>query len=276
MLNQVFPDDEALQGAKHYIQEVVDLIGYDKVEHILAITCRTDQAISVNLGQWLILRFRRKGDGMEAQFALDCEPDTTFEGLTFKKMEAFSKRWAGERSIYLVTFDWDGRTQLPADFLNAWKSAIRYAYQIFKGWTASSYMNYHQPELTSALVSETARSRHADYLQGEVGELFEALRKRILNLDPSVREEFKKLYIAYKTSTNFVDVVPQRSGLRLSLNMKFSEVHDPKGICRDITDIGRWGNGDVEIRLTAAKQLEDVMFLIRQAFEKHSDLEIAA
>ena len=73
-----------------------------------------------------------------------------------------------------------------------------------------------------------------------------------------------------------MDVVPQRSGLRLSLNMKFSEVHDPKGICRDITDIGRWGNGDVEIRLTASKQLEDMMYLIHQAFEKQSDLEIAA
>ncbi|MFJ5622893.1 DUF5655 domain-containing protein [Peribacillus loiseleuriae] len=58
--------------------------------------------------------------------------------------------------------------------------------------------------------------------------LFEQLRKRICNLDSSVREEFKKIYIAYKTTTNFVDIVPQKSRLRLSLNMVFNEIHDPK------------------------------------------------
>lgn len=48
-------------------------------------------------------------------------------------------------------------------------------------------------------------------LTGNMLELFEELRKRICNLDSSVREEFKKLYIAYKTTTNFVDVVPQKA-----------------------------------------------------------------
>jgi len=63
--------------------------------------------------------------------------------------------------------------------------------------------------------------------------------------------------------------VPQVKQLRLSLNMKFSEINDPKGLCRDITDIGRWGNGDVEVGLSSTDQLDDVMYLIRQSFEKH-------
>lgn len=113
---------------------------------------------------------------------------------------------------------------------------------------------------------------YAKYLQGTISELFEALRTRILNLDPSVREEFKKLYIAYKTSTNFVDVIPQRRRLRLSLNLKFDEIHDPKHLCRDITNVGRWGNGDVEVGLSSLDQLDDIMDLIVQSFEKHSDL----
>ena len=107
------------------------------------------------------------------------------------------------------------------------------------------------------------------YLQGAMRNLFEQLRKRILNLDPSVREEYKKFYIAYKTSTNFVDIIPQAKQLRLSLNMKFSEINDPKGLCRDISDVGRWGNGDVEIKLAFSEQLDDVMDLVRQSFEKH-------
>ena len=112
---------------------------------------------------------------------------------------------------------------------------------------------------------------HAQYLQGSILDLFERLRKRILNLDPVVREEVKKLYIAYKTTTNFVDIVPQKSRLRLSLNMRFDEINDPKGLCKDITDLGRWGNGDVEIGLSSPDQLEDVIELIKQSFEKHRE-----
>jgi predicted transport protein len=67
-------------------------------------------------------------------------------------------------------------------------------------------------------------------------------------------------YIAYKSATNFVDVVPQKSRLRLSINIRFSEIDDPKGLCKDVTNLGRWGNGDVEVGLSSAGQLEDVMY----------------
>ena len=65
--------------------------------------------------------------------------------------------------------------------------------------------------------------------------LFDALDKRIRNLSPSVKREFKKLYIAYKLDTNFVDIVFQEKRLRVSINMKFSDIVDKYGICRDIT-----------------------------------------
>jgi predicted transport protein len=81
-----------------------------------------------------------------------------------------------------------------------------------------------------------------------------------------VKREFKKLYIAYKADTNFVDVVIQNSRLRLALNMKFADVGDPTGLCKDITGVGRWGNGEVEVGFESLDQLDDVMELIEQAF----------
>ncbi|WII36243.1 DUF262 and DUF1524 domain-containing protein [Paenibacillus thiaminolyticus] len=109
---------------------------------------------------------------------------------------------------------------------------------------------------------------HAEYLQGDMLKLFEQLRTRICNLDSSIREEFKKLYIAYKATTNFVDIVPQKSRLRLSLNLAFHEINDPRGICKDVTNLGRWGNGDVEVGISSIEELDYIMFLIEQAFEK--------
>ena len=98
--------------------------------------------------------------------------------------------------------------------------------------------------------------------------LFELLRKEVLALDVCVSEEMLKLYVAYKAETIFVDVVPQRSRLRLTLNMRFHELHDPKGRARDVTNLGRWGNGDVEVALSTPDDLPYVMGLVRQAFEK--------
>ena len=99
-------------------------------------------------------------------------------------------------------------------------------------------------------------------------DLFEIFRKDVLALDPCVSEEFLKLYVAYKAETNFVDIVSQKSRLRLSLNMQFHELHDPKGLAKDVTNLGRWGNGDVEVGFSKPEELPYVMGLVRQALEK--------
>lgn len=109
---------------------------------------------------------------------------------------------------------------------------------------------------------------HTHLTAGPMHELFEALRKSILALDPCVNEEFLKLYVAYKAETNFVDVVPQAKRLLLVLNLGIDDIEDPKGLCRDISNIGRWGNGDVEIGLSTVDELPYVMGLIRQSFDR--------
>jgi predicted transport protein len=101
--------------------------------------------------------------------------------------------------------------------------------------------------------------------------IFEAFRHEVLALDPCVSEEILKLYVAYKAETNFVDVIPQTNQLKLALNMKFSDIHDPKGICRDVTGLGRWGNGDVELHLSSLEELPYVLALVRQSLDQQLD-----
>ena len=71
--------------------------------------------------------------------------------------------------------------------------------------------------------------------------------------------------------TNFVDIVFQKHRLRISVNMKFSEVIDLKGICRDVTGIGRWGNGDVELYMEHNSDVDQVMDIVEQSFRLQSD-----
>ena len=109
---------------------------------------------------------------------------------------------------------------------------------------------------------------HTHLQAGPVRELFDALRKEVLALDDCVREEFLKLYVAYKAETNFLDVVPQASRLRLSLNMDFPELDDPRGIAKDVTGMGRWGNGNVSVDLDKPEDIPYAIGLVRQALER--------
>jgi len=99
-------------------------------------------------------------------------------------------------------------------------------------------------------------------------QLFDDLREQVLTLDPCVTEKFLKLYVAYKAETNFVDIVPQAKRLLLSINLDFHELHDPREMARDVTGMGRWGNGNVEVGLESNKEIPYVMGLVRQAFEQ--------
>lgn len=103
---------------------------------------------------------------------------------------------------------------------------------------------------------------------GPMESLFLRLRREILALDTIVSEEFLKLYVAYKAETNFVDVVPQAGQLRLSLNMPFSEINDPRNLCINVAGKGRWGNGEVEVKLRNEDEIPYVLGLIRQSLER--------
>ena len=148
--------------------------------------------------------------------------------------------------------------------------ADRLARQAVKVWPAPSLSNEvlarYRPQ-PAAATTYTIED-HPYLVAGPMAELFQAFRRQVLALDPCVTEEFLKLYVAYKAETNFVDVVPQKGRLRLSLNLKFHEIHDPRGMCKDVTNLGRWGNGDVEVGLSRLDDLPYIMGLVRQAFEK--------
>ncbi|CAM8660720.1 COG1479 Uncharacterized conserved protein [Comamonadaceae bacterium] len=148
--------------------------------------------------------------------------------------------------------------------------ADRLAADAVKVWgapqLAEDVLDAYRPAVAK-LIQQYGVADHTHLAAGPMRELFETLRKSILALDPCVNEEFLKLYVAYKAETNFVDVVPQAKRLLLVINLSIDDLKDPKGLCRDISNIGRWGNGDVEIGLSTVDELPYVMGLIRQSFD---------
>ncbi|WP_020416246.1 DUF262 and DUF1524 domain-containing protein [Amycolatopsis sp. ATCC 39116] len=150
--------------------------------------------------------------------------------------------------------------------------ADRLASLVVKVWSApaldDSVLDAYRPKKGQA-GSRYSLEDHPHLAVGRpMRVLFEALRPHLLALDPNINEEVLKLYIAYKAETNIVDIVPQASRLRLSLNMPFSELRDVRGIAKDVTNLGRWGNGDVEVGLSREDDIPYVLGLVRQALER--------
>ena len=112
-----------------------------------------------------------------------------------------------------------------------------------------------------------------DHLTGinkETLELFQDLRERILLLDQNIIEEAKAKYIAYKTSTNFVDIVVMRSGLKIFLNVRSGQLNDPQKLARDLTKpkvVGHWGNGDYEVKIESTNEADAIFALIKQSYD---------
>lgn len=148
--------------------------------------------------------------------------------------------------------------------------ASRLADMALEVWTApklaAGVLAAYGPEHATTVTSYSVED-HPSLLKGAMRQVFVAFRKEVMALNPCVTEEFLKLYVAYKAETNFVDIVPQSKRLKLTLNMAFDEINDPKGLCADVTSTGRWGNGDVEISLSTLDELPYVMGLVRQSFE---------
>ncbi len=106
-----------------------------------------------------------------------------------------------------------------------------------------------------------------DYLQGKVLDIFEDFQDSVLKLG-EVREEILKQCIVYRVGNKtFVSVVPLQSGLKLYLNLPFNEVRHEGSFCRDVSNKGHWGTGDVEVKVKDLSDISRVMPLVKKAYD---------
>ena len=68
-----------------------------------------------------------------------------------------------------------------------------------------------------------------------------------------------------------VAIVPQAKRLRLSLNMPFAELDDPRGSAKNVAGVGRWGHGEVEFGVASLEEVPYALGLIRQSLERQLD-----
>ncbi len=111
---------------------------------------------------------------------------------------------------------------------------------------------------------------HINQTTTKIKDIYIELKKRIMSLDDTIEIRPRKKYIGFIAATNFVDVHFEKRKLKVWLNLKKGELNDPQHLSRDVSNIGHWGNGDYEIDIDNISDLDYLMTLIQQAYQKNS------
>jgi predicted transport protein len=122
----------------------------------------------------------------------------------------------------------------------------------------------------AAITRATSSYTFEEHIEGrpdEIKELVLLAQEYILNLSPSIDEEPKKHYIAYKISKNIVCLEVQNQKIYLFLKLDPKKVLGPNGISRDVTSIGHFGTGDLEVTVKSPEDLEAAKPYIKMAYE---------
>lgn len=101
-------------------------------------------------------------------------------------------------------------------------------------------------------------------------ELFNSIDKFCLDIDPpNVQRSCHKKYIKYSHSGKiFCSLHLWNSLIRIWLKLKYNDLNNPPYCVRDVTNIGHWGVGDVEVAIDSFVELETAKSLIQKSFDK--------
>ena len=146
--------------------------------------------------------------------------------------------------------------------------------QVQKASAKESIKTISRSDETVESVSKEVRVfTEQDHLQKsdfETKEIYEQLKDRLLNMSDNVTLQPKKQTIGFKVDNNtFCDIVLQGKGLKIYVNLKSGELQDQKNISRDVSNIGHWGNGSYEIKLTDLEDIDYILSLLKQSVRKN-------
>lgn len=199
------------------------------------------------------------------------------------------------KSLGKKDIDWTQSrvTFISPQFTQYQRQAINFQDLPFELWEVHQYENntliYNQIETSQNAASITTITRpntiaqkiakkikvykeqdHIEKTAPELQEIYQGLKERILNLSPEIESKAKKLYMAFKIqNSNIVSVVFQKSQLKLILALSKGTLNDPYNHTRDVSNIGHWASGDYELTIKQNTDLDEIMPLIKQAYQKN-------
>ena len=212
-----------------------------------------------------------------------------FQLLTMRKLGlavADNIEWAGTRLICIAT-DFNKYDEHAVQQIDRNIELMRYRYfgenllllELVYARNASppsatkSPIDTPQGRTTPASTPRNADKTQIERLQEaspELVALYEDLCTYIEQLGDEVQRKELKLYTAFKRIKNFASVLvlPQNKDPRIQVFLKLPGETTDDRFTRDVSKIGHWGTGDLEVNVRTADELEKAKVLVLKSYER--------
>lgn len=106
-----------------------------------------------------------------------------------------------------------------------------------------------------------------DSTSDNLKELYYSIRDYILALGDDVTENKLKLYSAFKKIKNIACIEVRVKSIMLYLRLNPKDITLENGFARDVSKIGHWGTGDIEVTIKNVQDFEKAKEYINKAYE---------
>jgi predicted transport protein len=135
--------------------------------------------------------------------------------------------------------------------------------------TDRSSVSTEAPENETAVYLSQQSAYRIAQSDPALRDLFEAIRQFLLGLGDDVQMKELKHYVAFKRLKNFacLEVYPQARVVTMHLKVDPRSVELEEGFSRDVTEIGHFGTGDLQLSLRTMEDFAKAQPLIRRSYE---------
>jgi predicted transport protein len=103
----------------------------------------------------------------------------------------------------------------------------------------------------------------------EIQTLYEQTTSLLLSLGDDVQQKSLKLWTAFRRLKNFACVIAYPNRLLITLKLDPATVTLEAGFSRDVSQVGHWGTGDVELCLFSAADLQKAQALLERSYAEN-------
>ncbi|SPK72679.1 conserved protein of unknown function [Cupriavidus taiwanensis] len=126
-----------------------------------------------------------------------------------------------------------------------------------------------EPALTKTVGKDKSLLEQLEQASPEICELYALTKTYMASLGDDVQEKQLKLYTAFKRLKNFACVLVYPQRLVLTLKLDPATVALEEGFSRDVSQVGHWGTGDLEVYLRTPADLERAKPLIERSYNEN-------
>ncbi|MGF6465114.1 DUF5655 domain-containing protein [Paraburkholderia youngii] len=123
-----------------------------------------------------------------------------------------------------------------------------------------------EPEKPKTAGKDKSVDEQLAIASAEIRDLYARLTSALAALGDDVQEKRLKLYTAFRRLKNFACVIVYPNRLLVTLKLDPATVEPEEGFSRDVSQVGHWGTGDVELTLRGQGDLERARPLLERSY----------